>query len=517
MKTIKRFKRPERTKLRKGDRKKKRLLSELGGVNVDELEASLCKSSFYDFVKRFWDTVIPDRPVWNWHIRAICSELQEVAERVFRGEPRVHDIIVNVPPGTSKSTICSVMFPAWVWTRMKTARTICASYSQQLAMDLSLKCRDVIKSEKWTRLFGKADLRDDQNTKTYFKNQAGGTRFCVGTNGTVTGFHGHFLIVDDPIDPNRAFSEAELKTANRWVTETLKTRMIDKAVTVTILIMQRLHQSDPSAVMLKKSKEGGIPVRLIKFPAEVEGDPEKVVRPKKYAKFYEKGLLDRFRLKRKTLRQMKVDLGEYAYSGQMNQRPVPLGGGMFKVDRVNSEPATPKLSDFVEIVRFWDKAATRDGGAYTAGVKMGKDKLGRFWWLGVVRGQWESGARENMITNTAKSDGYQVLVGLEQEPGSGGKESAESSAKRLAALGYRVRIERPTGDKALRADPLSVQVNLGNAFMLAAPWNGPLLEELQFFPLSTYKDQVDASSGAYILLSRTRIRVGGLGDDDDIE
>lgn len=496
---------------------KKASLAALGTVDFDQLEASLCKSSFYDFVKRFWETVIPDKPVWNWHIRAICNEMQEAAERVFRGEPRVHDIIVNVPPGTSKSTICSVMFPAWVWTRMKTARTICASYSQQLAMDLSLKCRDVIKSEKWTRLFGEADLRDDQNTKTYFKNQAGGTRFCVGTNGTVTGFHGHFLIVDDPIDPNRAFSEADLKTANRWVTETLKTRMIDKAVTVTILIMQRLHQNDPSALMLRKSKEGGVPVRLIKFPAEVKGDPEKIVRPKKYAKNYINGLLDRFRLKRKTLRQMRVDLGEYAYSGQMLQRPVPLGGGMFKVDRIHMEQAAPKLSEFVEITRFWDKAATRDGGAYTAGVKMGKDTQGRFWWLGVVRGQWESGARENMLVSTAASDGYRPIVGLEQEPGSGGKESAEASAKRLAGKGYRVRIERPTGDKALRADPLSVQVNLGNAYMVAGPWNAALKEELQFFPLSTYKDQVDASSGAYLILTRAKHRVGGLGEENDLE
>ncbi len=496
--------------------KKKRKLSleELGTVDFDQLEASLCKSSFYDFVKRFWDTVIPDKPVWNWHIKAICKELQIAAERVFRGEPREYDLIVNVPPGTSKSTICSVMFPAWVWTRMKTARSICASYSQQLAMDLSLKCRDVIKSEKWSRLFGEADLRDDQNTKTYFKNQAGGTRFCVGTAGTVTGFHGHFLIVDDPIDPNRAFSEADLKTANRWVTETLKTRMIDKEVTVTILIMQRLHQNDPSAVMLKKSREGGIPVRLLKFPAEVGPKPEKTVRPKKYAKFYKKGLLDRFRLKRSTLKQMRVDLGEYAYSGQMNQRPVPLGGGMFKVDRVHIEDVAPKLTDFVEIVRFWDKAATQDGGAFTAGVKMGLDKLGRFWWLDVVRGQWESGARERMILSTTISDGFQPMVGLEQEPGSGGKESAEATAKRLAARGYRIKIERPTGEKALRADPLSVQVNLNNAYMVAAPWNRQLKEELQFFPLSTYKDQVDASSGAYIILTRTKLRIGGLGDDN---
>lgn len=488
---------------------KKSVLPKALKINKKELEASLCKSSFFDFVKRFWSVVIPEEPVWNWHLKFLCDELQNAAERVFKNEPRKHDFVINVPPGTSKSTICSVMFPAWVWTRMPTIRSICASYSYNLAMDLSRKSRDIVESDKWIELFGEIDLREDQNTKGFFMNSKGGSRFCVGTNGTVTGFHGHFLIVDDPLDPNRAMSEADLKTANRWVTETLKTRKVNKETTVTILIMQRLHQNDPSAVMLSKAEAGGIPIRHINLPAEVQGTGRDVVRPRKLATHYEDGLLDPVRLPRSVLTQMKVDLGEYAYSGQMLQRPVPLGGGMFKVDRVEVHDGTP--NDWVELVRFWDKAGTQDGGAYTAGVKIGKRKDGSFWFLDVVRGQWESGAREKMITATAKSDGRKVLVGLEQEPGSGGKESAESTALRLTSLGFRVRIVKPTGDKALRADPLSVQVNLGQTRMVAAPWNRPFLEEMQFFPLSTFKDQIDASGGAFSLLTRQKMRLGGLG------
>ena len=110
---------------------------------------------------------------------------------------------------------------------------------------------------------------------------------------------------------------------------------------------------------------------------------------------------------------------------------------------------------------------------------------------------------------TAQLDGVGVVVGVEQEPGSGGKESAENTAKNLA--GFRVIIDRPTGDKVIRADPFSTQVNSGSVRMVKAEWNREYLEELQHFPFSKHKDQVDSSSGAFTILTRYNIRAGGLG------
>jgi predicted phage terminase large subunit-like protein len=91
------------------------------------------------------------------------------------------------------------------------------------------------------------------------------------------------------------------------------------------------------------------------------------------------------------------------------------------------------------------------------------------------------------------------MVFVEQEPGSGGKESAEATIRNLA--GYNVYADRPTGDKVSRADPLSVQVNNGNVQIIAAEWNYAYIEELRNFPLGHYKDQVDASSGSFAHLS----------------
>jgi len=480
-------------------------------VQVDKvaLEASICRDSFYDFVQRFWGVVCQEDPVWNWHIYELCHYLQVAAERVFKGLPKKHDMVINVPPGSTKSIICSEMYPVWCWTRMPTCRIISVSYAYNLAADLSGYSRDIVESEKWKELFPDVWLRGDKNAKHNYENNHGGWRYAVGVGGKVTGRHGHIIIIDDPIDPAMAISETVLKSTNRFISETLSTRKVDKKITFTILVMQRLHQNDPSAIKLKKAKEeNGTPVKHINLPGEITGNGRDVVRPRRLAKYYKEGLFDVVRLDRDALVALLSDLGQYGYAGQILQRPAPPGGGMFKIGRITIEKSSGPLRHFKEVVRFWDKAGTKDGGAFTAGIKMGLDSKDRYWVLGRAYGQWDSAAREDVIEQTTKLDTISCIVGVEQEPGSGGKESAEATAKRLA--GFRVRIVRPTGDKTTRADPFSVQVNAGNVYMVEGPWNRSYLEELELFPSSTYKDQVDASSGAFGLLTKNRVRVGGL-------
>jgi len=475
-------------------------------IGKDELEASICRDSFYHFVLRFWDIVVAEKLVDNWHIKFLCDELQTVAERVFLDLPKLYDLVINISPGSTKSTICSVLFEAWVWTRMPTARCICSSYAYTLAMDLSRKTRDVVQSDKYIRLFPDIVIIDDQNTKQYFVNKHGGYRYATGTGGSVTGMHGHFLLTDDPLDPAAAISKPLLKAANDFQFGTLQTRKVDKAVAVSVLIMQRLHQEDPTGVALKKEREpGGAKIRHICLPAEIDRTNRKMVKPRRCRSYYKDGLMDPIRLSRKILRESKATLGEYSFAGQFGQWPVPLEGGMFKVERITLD--TPPRA-WRQRVRYWDKAGTEDDGAYSVGLLMGEDMNGFFWILDVVRGQWESYARERMIKQTAQADGVTVLIGIEQEPGSGGKESAQNTVKMLA--GFRVRVDRPTGDKVLRADPVSVQVNSGDVKMAKGEWNRPFTEEVQFFPKGKFKDQIDSLSGAFTLMTRNRTRAGAI-------
>lgn len=485
-------------------------------LTLEDLEASVCRASFYEFVKTMWSATTAETPVWNWHIEYLCDRIQELVERVFRGLPKLHDLVVNISPGTTKSTIMSVMLPAWCWTRMPNFQFIGVSYSDKLALDLSVKCRDVVRSEKYRALFPEVVWRDDQDTKSFFKNTKGGWRFCAGTNGTVTGYHAHLIVIDDPIDPKGTVSELELQTANRWIVETLSTRKVDKRVTLTLLVMQRLHQDDPTAVFLRRKN-----VEKVVLPAEKTKD----VYPPELARNYKKGLMDPVRLDREVLADEKAK-GQYYYASQFLQTPVPRGGGMFKTWRVKAAPL-PDDSWFVHKVRYWDKAGTLGGsGAFTVGCLMGLDKDGRFWVLDVVRVRLDSFERESLIRKTAEEDGTEVLVGLEQEPGSGGKGSAEDTARRLAGFRVRVvKVDKTTGGKEFRADPFSVQVNSGNVYVPTEFWDGDrkgrghwrqdswaweFVEELKYFPVSRFKDQVDASSGAFQLLAAGMVKVGAV-------
>jgi predicted phage terminase large subunit-like protein len=166
-------------------------------------------------------------------------------------------------------------------------------------------------------------------------------------------------------------------------------------------------------------------------------------------------------------------------------------------------------ANFIRSIRYWDKAGTTDGGKYTAGVKMAELKplMGqpRYLIQDVVRGRWAAEKRETVIEQTAMQDGPNCMQWIEQEPGSGGKESAENTVKRLGKKGLICTAERPVGDKFYRADPFSVAWNRGQVWMVRAPWNKPFLDELQdFSPSSEYKDQVDAAGAAYSKLNGTR-------------
>jgi phage terminase large subunit-like protein len=477
-----------------------------GNVAVDRtrLRAGIARDSFYDFVREFWDVVIQEPPVFNWHIPYLCNELQECCERVVRREKKKHDLIVNISPGTTKSTIFSVMLGPWLWTKMPECRIIGGSYTQELALNLGRMSRDIVDSDKYRAYYPHLSLRADQNTKTYFMNAAGGWRLSRSVGSAVTGFHAHVIIVDDPLDPKGARSEEEIKNANEWMTETLPSRKVNKEVAFTALVMQRLHQNDPTGHQLTKNPKGH---KWVCLPAE----ETQHIRPKILAERYTNGLFDPVRLSREVLDAAKKELGEFGYAGQFLQTPVPLSGGMFKTDCFLAGPS-PVVGRSAT-VRYWDKAGTRDGGAYTVGVKMTKWlnpqlKQNLYGVRHVARFQLEAASREKQILQTAIMDGKDVVVAVEQEPGSSGKEAAEATARMLAEHGFRCSMDKPTGDKTARADVYATAVNSRSVYVDPGEWNGAYFDELQYFPDSTYKDQTDASSGAFKVLTQRKAHRG---------
>ena len=165
----------------------------------------------------------------------------------------------------------------------------------------------------------------------------------------------------------------------------------------------------------------------------------------------------------------------------------------FWFDTVDSVPPGARY------IRYWDKAGTSDGGAETAGVLIA-EREGVYYIADAIHGQWAAAEREKVIKSTAQLDGRNITIWIEQEPGSGGKESAEATIKNLT--GFVVRADRPTGDKITRADPLAAQAEAGNVKIVKGQWNYYYLEQLTAFPNGKFKDLVDATSGAFNKLAR---------------
>jgi predicted phage terminase large subunit-like protein len=123
---------------------------------------------------------------------------------------------------------------------------------------------------------------------------------------------------------------------------------------------------------------------------------------------------------------------------------------------------------------------------------------GTFVVVDVRRGQWSALDREKVIKQTVSIDHEMYPMTkfyVEQEPGSGGKESAEATVRMLA--GYTTEADRVSGSKEVRADPFSAQWQAGNIRLVTALWNRAYLDEHEHFPVGKYMDQVDASSGAF--------------------
>jgi len=472
-------------------------------IPLDLIKAERCKRSLFYFIAEFWDEVAHDVFSPNWHIEnVLCPELEAIARRVADNLPKEYDLVINVPPGTTKTITCSIMFPVWCWINWHWFRFITASYSGPLSLEIAEKSRDLVRSEKFTRLFPDLRIKRDKDTKSNFSIQKlvngvwtpGGNRYSTSVDGTVTGFHGHILLVDDPLNPSQAVSELETKSASRWMDQTLSTRKVNKEVTATVLIMQRLHQADPSGHLLAKQRTN---LKHICLPGEIRSPgAAELVTPPELKQYYIDDLMDVKRLSWNALEDLKMDLGQYGYAGQIIQNPVPPGGGMFKIENFQIIHTLPPPNALGTVVRYWDKAGSDGKGAYTVGIKMVQLKTGKKWIiLDMKRGQWSADHRERIIKSTAEADGRDTIIYMEQEPGSGGKDSIHASITNLA--GFVVQADRPTGDKIYRADPYSVQVNEGNVWLLYGDWNRDFLDEHQYFPFSTHKDIVDSAAGAF--------------------
>ena len=472
---------------------------------VEELDQELAYRSLKHFIRQMWPYVDPNEYVPGWHIDIICDHL----EAVSKGQ--ITRLIINIPPRHMKSLAVAVFWPAWEWLRDPSKQWLFASYAESLSIRDSVKCRRLIQSIPYQKLLATYQpdfvLTGDQNTKTRFENNFAGYRLATSVGGALTGEGAGIICVDDPHHVMEGESETVRNGVLDWWDYAMSTRLNNPKTGAYVIIMQRLHEEDLTGHLL----EGGADWAHLCLPAryEVENRTKSPLNFKDPRTEIDEPLWPE-RYGDKELSAIEKDLGPYGSAGQLQQRPSPRSGNMFPAQNFQMIKALNKSIHSLEAsIRSWDKAGTQDAGAYTVGVLMHKMKDGSFVVEDVKRGQWSAAQREAVIKQTAELDGLDVSIWIEQEPGSGGKESAESSIQKLQ--GYKVHAERVTGDKVTRAEPYSAQVEISNVKLLLGEWNREFIKEHELFPNGKYKDQVDASSMAFNKLNATQKIAGTWG------
>lgn len=267
--------------------------------NKDFVTSELCKRSLYRFVQEFWSVIISDEPVWNWHISYLCSELEKATSTVILDQPKLYDLICNICPGTTKSTLVSIMLPCWLWVNRPDLVILLNTVSQTNATKFAMKRREILTSPKFQRLFPEIKLRQDAQALYAIKNTSGGEMSQYTTKGSITGDHGHVKIDDDPMSYKDAISEEEAKRCINGY-KALSTRNKDARKTVYIQVMQRLSTRDTTQHVLKTLTN----IKHIVLPAKANDK----VQPPELAERYIDGFLDPVRLNDATLEELKKGL-----------------------------------------------------------------------------------------------------------------------------------------------------------------------------------------------------------------
>lgn len=462
--------------------------------------------SLGDYVQHAWHVVEPATAyIHGWHIDAIVDHLVAVTA----GE--IRNLLINIPPRFAKSLLVSVFWPTWTWTHDPALRWLYASYVQSLATRDALKSRRIIQSRWYQSRWGSVfRLTGDQNLKMRYENDRTGYRIATAVGGVATGEGGDIIVVDDPHAVQEAESEAVREATLVWWDETMSTRLNDPRTGRRVIVMQRLHDRDLSGHVLE---QGGY--EHLCLPMEYE--PKLQVPGTRFADARSTAgeLLWPERIGPAELIELKLRLGSYAASGQLQQRPSPAEGGIFKrhwwkfwqPKGVVLPPVPCKLPDggivlvdpvtrpdqFQRQAQSWDMAFRDNAESdFVCGQVWGQ--LGADAYLldqdlerrdfpstlGAVRRFSQRHPRTTAKWVEDKANGPAVIATLRHEiPG-------------LIAV-------NPEGGKVARAHAAAPFVESGNVYLphpASAPWVWGFIESCAAFPNATHDDDVDAMTQA---------------------
>jgi len=478
--------------------------SELLDTDVDKLDQDIdfylkkleAEESLYNFLCQAWHIIEPNTPFSaNWTIKAVCDHL----EAVTRGE--IRNLVINIPPRTSKSIIVNVMWPAWMWTTRPSEQFIFSAYAESLAMRDSVKCRLIIESEWYQKRWcNTVQLAGDQNTKKEFKNTSMGHRVITTACGSGIGLSGNFVITDDANDPRHSRSKTKLEAVQFWWDNVMTTRLNNAKTGSKVIIQQRISENDLSGHVLKK---GGWEHLFIPMEYEEAKHCSTSIYSDPRTEDGELAWPERFG--ESEIETYKKDLGSSSYAGQYQQRPAPAKGSLVKRAWIKYYKEAPNF-DYVAISGDFSfkGEASNDPIALSAWGILNTDR----YLLHMVNKKcsFTETIRELMAIDRLFPQARFVLI----EDKANGPAIIDTLKKKIG----KIVTYSPTESKEERLASIAPQIEAGHLFLpdpyyepnRAKPWVklgvDAYVEELTTFPNASHDDQVDSTTQLFI-------RVGG--------
>jgi len=465
---------------------------------MSDVKVDLARRKLREFVAQGWHVLEPGTTfVPGWHIDLICEYL----EAVTLGQ--IKRLIINIPPRHMKSLLVAVFWPCWEWgpRGLSHLRYLFSSFDGDLAIEHNVARRTLIKSE-WFQSNWPIKLLGDQNQKSKFSNTKRGHMNITSTGASDIGKGGNRVIVDDPLNPKVALSEPMRKQANTSV-DNLYTRLNDKSKDAYVMIMQRMHEDDPSGHLIHSKKD--MDWTVLEIPAIQPADKTYIFPvSKKELHLKKDDLIWPGKENAKVIAEAKTMLGSYGFAGQYQQKPAPDEGGYIKrkwwkrfemtsLDHVifdqiiiSADPAFKDASTGSQVaIHVW---ASKGPNKYlidrmTKHMSMTETMAN----IIKVRQRWHSVNRlVTAVLIEDKANGPAVIDVLGRKiPG---------------LIPY-----PPRGSKFARAMAVAPSIESGNVYVSLEPWGDEVIDAWAFVPNGSNWDDVDAASQALDFLSAYEI------------
>ena len=441
----------------------------------------MLRHDFASFAARCFGDLNPHAELaMNWHLEVIAAKLMAVRQG------KIRRLIINLPPRHLKSLLASIAFPAWCLGHNPSAQILCVSYAQDLADKLARDCRSIMISPWYRRIFP-TRLAPHRQAVQEFITTRQGYRLATSTGGVLTGRGADIILIDDPLKPEEALSDAQRNGTNGWYDHTLYSRLNDKRHGAIVIIMQRLHEDDLVGHVLGQEQW-----EILSFPAIAEADEvhriETIWGPHCFTRHQGEALHPE-REPLETLDGIRRTIGEYNFAGQYQQSPAPLGGGLVKAEWFKRYRETELPERFDRIVQSWDTAnkvtELSDFSVCTTWGIKGKN----LFLISVFRRRLEYPALKRAVREQQSLFDANVVL-IED------KASGTQLIQDLIAEGcHGVTRYQPEREKVMRLHSQTAVIENGWVHLPeTAPWLAEYLHEMTVFPYGKHDDQADSTA-----------------------